>query len=191
MIMLALEWMYRMFDFFFLHWDCYQFWTLTGPSQHGENVQAFVRFAKQINSFNWNSTLLVATGMPQPFHQTHTHAHTWHMDLLCCAKPKLGLPDRVHDPWPHHTHVLLHGGWSRYSSDTPVSFRHSLRELGWRSGGGGPVSHVSKDWAKRSNLISQIMTSMCVCACICVCVCECVSSVCSVQWEVEATHVAE
>lgn len=75
---------------YFWHWDCYQCRTSTGTSQHGENFQALVTFVKQINSFSWNSTPLVATEMKQPLY--HGRIHTRHMDLLCHTEPKTLFP---------------------------------------------------------------------------------------------------
>lgn len=83
--------------------------------QHGENSQALVTFAKQINSLRWNSTLLDATVTRQPLDQTHTR----HVELLCHIKLKALFP---YPPTTTRKRVIYEITQSHFSCDQIFSW---------------------------------------------------------------------
>lgn len=94
-----------------------QAFTIAEPSlcQRGENNQPLVTFAKQINSFRWNSTLLAATVTQQPLDQTHTR----HVELLCHIKLKALFP---YPPTTTRKRVIYEITRSHFSCDQNFSW---------------------------------------------------------------------
>lgn len=147
----------------FCYWNFYQGRTLACARQHVENFQALVIFVKQINSFSWNSTLLVATKVQQLV--CHAQTRTLHMELLCHSEPQTLFPVWcllgfiVRDNYHTSTQIssLLHLQAALCVTPRIMRYHSSCEQ--------------SFSWEKQPN---QPIYDFTECECVCVLVCACI-----------------